>query len=75
MSISIYIININFITKLIKSIYITFDNSLNNKENALELNLNQVECNQKDSKFTLVEEIEELGFIPSLDKNKDSKTI
>ena len=74
---SLYVININFITRIIKSIY----KNLVNKKESIELNENDTEIktnpiNQKstkeDTKLTLVETIEELGFIPSIDKNEES---
>tara|TARA_B100000965_G_scaffold401929_1_gene426812 strand:- start:681 stop:863 length:183 start_codon:yes stop_codon:yes gene_type:complete len=41
-----------------------------NKEIKVDSNL--MRSNEEISKLTLVESIEELGFIPSLDKNNDS---
>ena len=74
---SLYLINIDFINKIIKSIN---KNLINDKESK-ELNVNDMEIKtfainkestKEDTKLTLVETIEELGFIPSLDKNDDS---
>ena len=74
---SLYLININFINRIIKSI----NKNLLNKKESIDLNINDTETktnpinkksNKEDSKLTLVETIEELGFIPSLDKNDES---
>ena len=74
---SLYLININFINKIIKSI----NKKLVNNKESLKLNVNNTEIKtnpinikstKEDSKLTLVETIEELGFIPSLDKNDES---
>ena len=74
---SLYLININFINRIIKSI----NKYLLNKKESIDLNINDTETktnpinkksNKEDSKLTLVEIIEELGFIPSLDKNDES---
>ena len=76
---SLYVININFITRIIKSIY----KNLVNKKESIELNVKdmEVETNpinkqstKDDPKLTLVESIEELGFIPSLD-NSDKNNV
>ena len=74
---SLYLININSINRVVKSI----NKNLSNKKVLLNLNVNDREIksnsiNKKSSKedanLTLVETIEELGFIPSLDKNDKS---
>ena len=74
---SLYLININFINRIIKSI----NNNFFNKKVDIELNINdkRIETNpinlkstQADPKLTLVETIEELGFIPSLEKNNNN---
>ena len=74
---SLYLININFINKIIKSIN---KNLINDKESK-ELNVNDMEIKtfainkesaKEDTKLTLVETIEELGIIPSLDSNDES---
>tara|TARA_B100000945_G_C19938776_1_gene393019 strand:- start:126 stop:467 length:342 start_codon:yes stop_codon:yes gene_type:complete len=76
--VSSYLININFVNSIIKSI----NKNLINKKSTIELNqndkltrsnYNNIKSNKDDKKLTLVETIEELGFIPSLDKNQDSK--
>ena len=74
---SLYLININFINKIIKSIY----KNLVNKKESIELNANDMEIKtnainkkstKEDTKLTLVETIEELGFIPSLDNSDET---
>ena len=76
-SFSLYLININFINRIIKST----NKNLVNKKESIELTVNDTEIktnpidkksNNEDSKLTLVETIEELGFIPSLDKHDES---
>ena len=76
---SLYLMNINFINRIIKAIYkIIF-----NKKESIELNAKDTEIKMKtinkkttkeDTKLTLVETIEELGFIPSLD-NSDKNNV
>jgi len=41
-------------------------------ENKIKAYSNQIKSSEEDSKFILVEKIEELGFIPSLDKGNDT---
>ena len=74
---SLYLININFINRIIKSI----NEKLLNKKESIDLNVNDTEIKtnpinkkstKEDTKLTLVETIEELGFIPTLDKNDES---
>ncbi len=76
-SFSLYLININFINRIIKSIY----KKLVTKKDSLKVNVNDTETktnpindssNKEDAKLTLVETIEELGFIPALKKNDES---
>ena len=78
-TLSLYVINVNFITRIIKSIY----KNLVNKKESIELNANDTEIKtnptikkstKEDTKLTLVETIEELGFIPSLD-NSDKNNV
>ena len=73
---SLYLININFINRIIKS----SNEKLLNKKESIDLNVNDTEIKtnpinkkstKEDTKLTLVETIEELGFIPSLDKNDE----
>ena len=74
---SLYLININMINNLKKSIL----KNLAVKNESKDLNKNQKKINsntinlkstQEDKKLTLVEEIEEFGFIPSIDKKNNS---
>ena len=74
---SLYLININIINNLKKSI----NKNLFIKNESKELNKDNKEINSKtidikstkeDKKLTLVEEIEEFGFIPSIDKKNNS---
>ena len=74
---SLYLININFINRIIKSIY----KKLVNKKESIDINAidTEVETNpinkqstKEDTKLTLVETIEELGFIPSLDNSDET---
>ena len=76
-AISLYFININFINEIITSI----NKNLVSKKESIGLNINNTEIktkpisiksNKEGDKFTLVETIEELGFIPSLEKNDES---
>ena len=70
-------ININFINRIIKIIY---KNSVNKKESiALDVKNTKKETDhikkispKEDIKLTLVESIEELGFIPSLDNSDET---
>ena len=74
---SLYLININMINNLKKSIY----KNLTVKKESKDLNKNQKKINsntinlkstKEDKKLTLVEEIEEFGFIPSIDEKNNS---
>ena len=70
---SIYLININYINRIIRSINKNLIREkvsieLNNNDKAAKSNPNEIESNKEDKKLTLVETIEELGFIPSIDK-------
>ena len=74
---SLYLININMINNLKKSI----NNMFVLKNNSKDLNKNDEELNsdtinmkstKKETKLTLVEEIEEFGYIPSIDKNNNT---
>ena len=74
---SLYLININFINRIIKSI----NEKLLNKKESIDLNVNDKEIKtnpinkkstKEDTKITLVETIEELGFIPSLDNSDET---
>ena len=71
---SLYLININFINSLIKSISMTLiiknisKDSIKNDLLNKSISIN-TESTKEGKKLTLVETIEELGFIPSIDKN------
>ena len=74
---SLYLINMNMINNLKKSI----TKKLVKKNKSKDLNKNDKEINsntinitstKEDRKLTLVEEIEEFGFIPSIDKKNKS---
>ena len=74
---SLYLININFINGFIKSInkniiYKQLDIELNKNDKDPKTNLIKIKSTKEDSNLTLVETIEELGFIPSLEKNDES---
>ena len=73
---SLYLININSINNLKKSINKNLFNKKENKEpNKKDKDINSdiinIEIIEEDTKLTLVEEIEEFGFIPSINKKKD----
>ncbi len=74
---SLYLININFFNRIIRTII----KNLVIKNESIELNENDKEIKTKpintkltkeDRKLTLVETVEELGFIPSIDENDES---
>ena len=74
---SLYLININFINRIIKSVYKNLVNKkesieLNAKDTEIETNPINKKSTKEDTKLTLVETIEELGFIPSLDNNDET---
>ena len=62
---SLYLININFINKKV-------DIELNENDKRIKTNSINLKSTKEDTKLTLVETIEELGFIPSLEKNDES---
>tara|TARA_B100000965_G_scaffold24794_1_gene18609 strand:- start:274 stop:630 length:357 start_codon:yes stop_codon:yes gene_type:complete len=75
---SLYFININFINNLLRSInkilVVEKETKLsNNNDKAKQSDHSNIGSDKKDSKLTLVETIEELGFIPSLEKNDNNK--
>ena len=74
---SLYLINIDFIN----SIIISINKKLISKKVDKDLNINDkeiktyainIKSTKEDTKLTLVETVEELGFIPSLEKNDES---
>ncbi len=74
---SLYLININIINNLKKSINKFFalkneykDSNKNDEEiNSDTINMKST---KKETKLTLVEEIEEFGYIPSIDKKNNT---
>ena len=74
---TLYLININFINRIIKYIYKHFVNKkdsieLNAKDTKVETYPINKQSTKKHSNLTLVETIEELGFIPSLDNSDET---
>ena len=74
---SLYLININMINnikKLIsKNLVIKKESKdLNKNEKNINFNTINIKSTKEDKKLTLVEEIEEFGFIPSIDKKNNS---
>jgi hypothetical protein len=74
---SLYLININMINNLKKSIYKNLavkneSKDLNKNQKKINSNIINLKSTQEDKKLTLVEEIEEFGFIPSIDKKNNS---
>ena len=76
--ISLYLININQITNFIGFIHKSFllkklyVNSSKHNDLTISNSFNK-ESSKEDRKLTLAETIEELGFIPSLDKDDENK--
>ena len=74
---SLYLINIDMINNLKKSIYKNLEvknesKDLNKNEKKINSNTINLKSTKEDKKLTLVEEIEEFGFIPSIDKKNKS---
>ena len=74
---SLYLININMINNLKKSICknLALKNEfkdLNKNEKKINSNTINIKSTKEDRKLTLVEEIEEFGVIPSIDKKNNS---
>jgi len=70
---SLYLININFIKSIYKNLVNKKESiELNAKDTGIETNLTNKKLTKEDTKLTLVETIEELGFIPSLDNNDET---
>ncbi|WP_269625268.1 hypothetical protein [Prochlorococcus marinus] len=74
---SIYLININYIENFISSIKSNIlikksSKEFNQNEKVIESDTLNLKSTKKDSKLTLVEEIEEYGFIPSIDNSEDT---
>ena len=74
---SLYLINIDMINNLKKSIYKNLalkneSKDLNKNQKKINSNTINLKANKEDKNLTLVEEIEEFGFIPSIDKKNNS---
>ena len=72
---SLYLTNLNSINKTIRYIkksIITdkLSEELDEKDSSKEIESFYKKPKKEDSKLTLVQKIEELGYIPSIDKNK-----
>ena len=76
-TLSFYLININMINNLKKSIFKNLavkneSKDLNKNDKEVTSNTINIKSTKEDKKLTLVEEIEEFGFIPSIDKKNKS---
>ena len=76
-TLSFYLININMINNLKKSIFQNLavkneSKDLNKNDKEVTSNTINIKSTKEDKKLTLVEEIEEFGFIPSIDKKNKS---
>ena len=74
---SLYLININMINNLKKSInrnIVIKNESTDSNKNDKKINSNNIniKSTKEDKNLSLVEEIEEFGFIPSIDKKNNS---
>ena len=74
---SLYLINIDFINRIIvtfnkNSISTKVDTDLNTNNKEMKSYPINIKTKKEDPKLTLVETIEELGFIPSIEKNDES---
>ena len=74
---SLYLMNINFINRIIKSSYKIIVSKkesidLNEKDTEVETNPINKQSTKEETKLTLVQTIEELGFIPSLDNSDET---
>ena len=74
---SLYLININMINNLKKSINKNLviknkSKGLNKNDKEIDSNTINIKSTKEDKKLTLVEEIEEFGFIPSIDKKNNT---
>ena len=77
MIIALYFINMNYISGIINSINKLLksdksDKGFLTKNNKNENNNNYTEAVKKSPKLSLVEEVEELGFIPSKENNSEN---
>ena len=75
-TLSLYLININIINNIKRSISKNFFKKVskdsNKKDKKKISNTINTKSTKEDTKLTLVEEIEELGFIPSLAKKNNT---
>ena len=76
-SFSFYLLNIDFINSVIRPINRNFIIKistivLNKNDKLTKANSINIDSNKDDKKLSLVETIEELGIIPSIDKNEES---
>ena len=74
---SLYLININMINNLKKSINKNLviknkSKGLNKNDKEIDSNTINIKSTKENKMLTLVEEIEEFGFIPSIDKKNNS---
>ena len=74
---SLYLININMINNIKRSISKDLvikkeSKETNIKGKQIKSNTINIKSSKEDTKLTLVEEIEELGFIPSVDNNNNN---
>ena len=74
---SLYLININFINRFLK--YLNYNFAIKNDTKELSKSEKEIRSNEinnkstkEEKKLTLVETIEEYGFIPSIDENKEN---
>ncbi len=77
---SFYLLNINFIMRIIRYINRNtmikdLSRYLNQNKKKEESDLINIKYSEKDSSITLVDTIEELGFIPSIDKIDDTNAV
>ena len=76
-TLSFYLININMINNQQKSIFKNFaikneSKDLNKNDKEVNSNTINIKSTKEDKKLTLVEEIEEFGFIPSIERKNKS---
>ena len=76
-TLSLYLINIKFFNSIMRSINKSLVIKKSSKEcnkivMSKKLDSINIKSSNLDSKITLVEKIEELGYIPSIDKNDKS---
>ena len=72
-----YLININMINNIKKFISNNLvikkeSKDCNKNDKKIKSNTINIKSTKEDTKLTLVEEIEELGFIPSIDKKNNT---